>query len=401
LAMAQGETEMSVINKMLRDLDSRQVDKHTANIPKPSGHNDLMAGTVALKGIAGGVPRQRSTKAWGLVLVLSLLMACVGFATWMIRRPANAPGVGAVAASPVPAPVKNYSTTVTATPAVVASPPAMSAVASASAAATVPVAEQLSPIIAAAAPTVPSHLPSKAEFVPAVAETTAKPNVEPETKMGQATPTVGQLKEATEFSSFKRVNRLGPSAQREVSDRKTVIPATTTVAVEAPELRQHAEQELLSQAQERWTLGDRAQAIALLHTAIDRLEASPTGKSVALAVLVREYVRMTLMQGQTSAAWAVLSRLEQPLADVADIWALRGNVAQRLGLHPEAVRAYLKGLELRPDEPRWMLGAAVSLAAQGQVGPAADLAEKARLAGALRPDVANYLRQLGVAIRTD
>jgi len=48
-----------------------------------------------------------------------------------------------------------------------------------------------------------------------------------------------------------------------------------------------------------------------------------------------------------------------------------------------------------------MLGAAVSLAAQGQVGPAADLAEKARLAGALRPDVANYLRQLGLAVRTD
>jgi Flp pilus assembly protein TadD len=158
---------------------------------------------------------------------------------------------------------------------------------------------------------------------------------------------------------------------------------------------------VLSQAQERWTLGDRAQAIALLHSAIERLEASPTGNSATLAALVREYVRMTLMQGQTSAAWAVLSRLEPALADVADIWALRGNVAQRLGLHPEAVRAYLKGLELRPDEPRWMLGAAVSLAAQGQIGPAADLAEKARLAGALRPDVANYLRQLGVAVRTD
>ncbi|MDR3370381.1 hypothetical protein [Rhodoferax sp.] len=212
---------------------------------------------------------------------------------------------------------------------------------------------------------------------------------------------MGQLKEATEFSSFKRANRLGPSAQRVVSDGKAVLPAVPIVAVEMPKQRHTGVQEVLSQAQERWTLGDRAQAIALLHTAIDRLESSSTGNSVALAALVREYVRMTLIQGQTSAAWAVLSRLEQPLADLADIWALRGNVAQRLGLHPEAVRAYLKGLELHPDEPRWMLGAAVSLAAQGQVGPAAELAEKARLAGALRSDVANYLRQLGVAVRTE
>jgi len=42
-----------------------------------------------------------------------------------------------------------------------------------------------------------------------------------------------------------------------------------------------------------------------------------------------------------------------------------------------------------------------ALAAQGQVGPAAELTEKARLAGALSPDVANYLHQLGVAVRTD
>lgn len=383
--MAQGDTEMSVINKMLRDLDSRQVDKDPADVPKPFGHDDLTAGTVALNGAADGLPRQRSTKPWGLVLVLSLLMASVGLVVWMSQRPTKAPDVGSVAASPVPALVRNGSAPNTAIPAV--------------AAVVAP-----SPAMSAAAPTVPNHLPSKADAAPAVAETAAKPNFKPQTTMGQAARPLGQLKEATEFSSYKRVSRLGPSAQPVVSADKAVLPATPAtpvVAVEAPRPRQNAAQDVLSQAQERWTLGDRAQAIALLHSAIERLEVSPTGNSAALAALVREYVRMALMQGQTSAAWAVLSSLEPALADVADIWALRGNVAQRLGLHPEAVRAYLKGLELRPDEPRWMLGAAVSLAAQGQVGPAADLAEKARQVGALRPDVANYLRQLGVAVRTD
>ena len=56
---------------------------------------------------------------------------------------------------------------------------------------------------------------------------------------------------------------------------------------------------------------------------------------------------------------------------------------------------------MKPDEPRWMLGAAVSLAAQGQTAAAGELAEKARGMGAVRPEVANYLRQLGVVIRTD
>jgi MSHA biogenesis protein MshN len=403
--MAQGDIEMSVINKMLRDLDSRQVGKNPADVPQPFGHDDLTAGTVALNGAAGGVSRLGSTKTWGLVLVLSLLMACVGLVVWMSQQPTNAPDVGSVAALPVPALVRTGSTPIADIPAVtavVAPAAAKSAVAPVSAA--VPVAGQLSPIVAAVAPTVPSHLPSKADHAPAVAETTTKSNDKPQTKIGQAMLPVGQLKETTEFSSYKRVNRQGPSARPVVSADKAVSPATPAapvVAVEAPRPRQNAAQEVLSQAQERWTLGDRTQAIALLHSAIERLEASPTGNSAALAALVREYVHMTLIQGQTSAAWAVLSSLEPALADVADIWALRGNVAQRLGLHPEAVRAYLKGLELRPDEPRWMLGAAVSLAAQGQVGPAADLAEKARLAGALRPDVANYLRQLGVAVRTD
>jgi len=46
-----------------------------------------------------------------------------------------------------------------------------------------------------------------------------------------------------------------------------------------------------------------------------------------------------------------------------------------------------------------MLAAAVSLAAQGQTAPAADLAEKARRAGFLPSAVANYLQQLGVVLQ--
>ena len=118
-----------------------------------------------------------------------------------------------------------------------------------------------------------------------------------------------------------------------------------------------------------------------------------------LAQAVREIVRMELAQGHPVAALDLLQRLEPQLANQADVWALRGNVAQRLGRHAESVQAYLSALKLRPGEARWMLGAAVSLAAQGQTAQATELAEQARQRGGLSPEVESYLRQQGVVLR--
>jgi tetratricopeptide (TPR) repeat protein len=162
----------------------------------------------------------------------------------------------------------------------------------------------------------------------------------------------------------------------------------------------------LAQAQGLWSAGSHAAATELLSQALAHVEGStPSGVPVVsqspLASLARELARMFLADGQVSHALALLKRLEPQLAQVVDVWAMRGNAAQRLGQHAEAAQSYQKALAMRPDEPRWMLGAAVSLAAQGQTAAAGDLADKARVMGALRPEVASYLRQLGVIIRTD
>ena len=121
----------------------------------------------------------------------------------------------------------------------------------------------------------------------------------------------------------------------------------------------------------------------------------PINTSV-LSSLAREMARMELAEGRVKEALVMLTRLEPALSGVADVWALRGNAAQRLGRHEESAAAYLQALKLRPNEPRWMLGAAVSLAAQGQIATATELADKARAAGILSPEVAAYLKQLGV-----
>ena len=115
--------------------------------------------------------------------------------------------------------------------------------------------------------------------------------------------------------------------------------------------------------------------------------------------MVRELVRMEMVQAHHASVLAVLKRHERVWANQADLWAVRGSAAQRLSQHAESAQAYLMALRLRPGEPRWMLGAAVSLAAQGQPGPAADLVEQARAVSVVSPDVLAYLRQLGVPMR--
>jgi Flp pilus assembly protein TadD len=162
----------------------------------------------------------------------------------------------------------------------------------------------------------------------------------------------------------------------------------------------------LAQAQAMWNDGSKASAIDLLRQALSRVEVASQGNSSAaasasLTSVVRELARMELADGQVNNALKLLTRLEPQIAQVADLWAMRGNSAQRLGQHAEAASSYQRALALKPDESRWLLGLAVSLAAQGQTALAAELAEKVRLQGALRPEIANYLRQLGVVIRTD
>ena len=128
------------------------------------------------------------------------------------------------------------------------------------------------------------------------------------------------------------------------------------------------------------------------------VELTGSGSPVALS-LVRELVRMELAQGQPDAALALLKRHDKIVAGQADLLASRGNAAQRVGQHAQASQSYQAALKFRPREPRWMLGAAISLAAMGEVAAAAELVEQARGLDAIKPDILAYLKQLGVPLR--
>lgn len=162
--------------------------------------------------------------------------------------------------------------------------------------------------------------------------------------------------------------------------------------------------EALAQAQSLWTGGNREAAIDLLRDSVAAAErAAPAGAGAngdpVVLPLVRELTRLQLSLARHAAVWDLLTRLEPLLGNQADLWAIRANTAQRLGRHQDSVHAYMTALQSRPTEQRWLLGAAVSLAALGQLSSSADMAERARAVGPVSKDVQSYLRQMGVAVR--
>lgn len=389
---------MSVINKMLRDLDQRQ-----AGQPGESGQS------------ASAMPGERTTlgtlpvKAWQrrphhatrqrMVWVAAPLVAVVVAVGWWYAQSGQRSATPVVRTAAVqvapPLPNSNADAPLAAvsaaaglntTPAVLASVPV-----------SVPKKVAL-PASKASKPVLVAPVLAKAVDAKPMASLAAKPLSRAEPPVSAAVPdaAAGALRMA---SSLMR-----PPVPKKVAQP----PAVPLQAVAAPQaaVPSPAVMEALAQAQGLWNAGSHAAAIELLGQALNRVESTtPLGVPVAgrspLASLAAELARMQLADGQVGQALALLKRLEPQLAQVADVWAMRGNAAQRLGQHADAAQSYQKALALRPDEPRWMLGAAVSLAAQGQTAAAGELADKARVMGALRPDVANYLRQLGVVIRLD
>ena len=189
---------------------------------------------------------------------------------------------------------------------------------------------------------------------------------------------------------------------RRLTERATVFDRMPAPSSELP--KGPTPNDALERAQMLWNSGAREAAIDLLQDAVvvaERVAAG--GNSVpgnrVLLPLVRELTRMQLAESRHAAVWDVLARLEPQLGNAPDLWAIRGNAAQRLGRHQDSVRAYMAALQSQPNEPRWLLGAAVSLAASGQTSSSAEMADKARALGGVSPEVLAYLRQMGVPLK--
>jgi MSHA biogenesis protein MshN len=382
---------MSVINKMLRDLDKRKsTPKTAASLPDLS----LRSGTASVS--LGALPSRTAPKTrWGKVIAPGMVLILVllvwewqtGGLDQLERVLSGRSRAATVAPQPMAPPPEAF---VASMPALAASAPEgaasapQSAASAPSAVAPVPIA---APNAAAVAPI--------AKFEPALVLPPVKPVVPP--AQTAAAPVV-------KAPAVEQVLTKGPAA----ASATAVAPAAATTPAPAaadPGQRQlQAARDAVAHAQALWNAGSKESALDLMQQAVASTERAATAAPSAaatqsLVLLAREQSRILLADGKAGAVWDLMVRLEPLFKGEPDMWALRANAAQRLGRHQDSVNAYMAALQSRPTEQRWLLGAAVSLAALGQTVSAAEMADKARTVGPISRDVQTYLRQMGVPVK--
>lgn len=373
---------MSVINKMLRDLDHRQPPAAAVGASVPT--DALRHRGVASVALRATGPRRGAR--WGWVILLAAVLAGAGWWQWQQMQ----------GAEPVPPPAP-----------VAVVPPAVAAVPVAAAASSPVAQEVVMDVPPAPPPPSPVALPPSglrmetalAINPPQPAETVGT-NAPKAAVMPPPKP-VPSIPSAPVADAPKKLPAAASVPSTPVATPLPATPATDVAGV--AQRQQQAARETLAQAQALWNSGARENAIALLQDALAAAErAAQTNAGAAnnqtLVSILRELARMELAEGRASTVWDQLSRLEPLMANQPELWALRANAAQRLGRHQDSVLAYTTALQSRPNEQRWLLGAAVSLAALGQTSAAGDMAEKARAVGPVSKEVQIYLRQQGVPL---
>lgn len=364
---------MSVINKMLRDLDHRQAPEPGASTAKSA--QGPRHGTVSVSpGMDSAQAKDPSRSSWRLwVVALCSVLALAGTAggLWQagyLDVPPVQVAVAPAPAAPLPAPV-------------VVQAPAVEPVASAPAE---PVAEP-SPVAPVSPATVVLRMDSSLNLRQLLETELAPVSVKAKAPIPERT-----------------VSKPAPIASP--AKVPTAVPTPPPDATQVAQRQQQAVKDAIAHAQSLWNAGSRDAAIELMQEVVTSSErtvssAATPGNAQLLVLPVREFTRMLLAESRPGPVLELLTRLEPLLGKQADLWAVRANAAQRLGRHQDSVHAYMTALQLRPGEQRWLLGAAVSLAALGQTASAADMAEKARAVGVVSKDVLAYLRQMGVQIK--
>lgn len=369
---------MSVVNRMLQDIDRRRSSAGFDARPN-----------LDIRSVAPGAERSRrlplsQRKRGGkltaiLLVIVGAMVALFVWREWQMRTVPAVPAPLTVAMS------QPSTTTAATTPLVPLPPPVV----------TTPAVVE--PVVAASLVSAPALAAATVAVVQP-----ASPNVTKATL-----PTAETLKLSMKLSALVAD---APPVMTAVKNKPPVVtavpapapaPATiTTTPNSTPSstpLRQVAADETVRVARGLWNEGSRSAAMETLREALASAEAARNTR--AMAPLVRELARLQVADNHAQTGLDLLKRLENLLIDDADAWALRGNAEQRLALHNEAAESYLAALRLRPTEGKWMIGAAISLAASGRQDDARVWVERARERGAVTPTIAAYLQQLGIAAR--
>lgn len=374
---------MSLINKMLRDLETRQPGTAADPAARPV-YQDLRS-TMQ--------PRRdgRITLLVGVLMVS--LVGAGGFYAWDQWGRVERPTVSA--AAPVP--------DVTAQPPTSPAPPPAQT-------APVPLAETV--------PTVPV-VPPTSEPTPVAMETMSAPEANavapaPATNQDNVAPPRAAAPKKVTTKSPRALSALDSVNTGGAMDKR-IRPFTADEQAESAYRKalQYVEQGRSDDATRELTEALRVApqhtgarvlmvGIALKHgrrrEAQQLLEAgiaqSPT--HYAFAQLL---ARIHMDEGAESKALALLEGVAPLASNDPDFAVLMATALQRVGRHADAVAAFQRAVDLRPGDARAWLGLAISLEADRKSQPARLAYERAKQLGGLSPALASYADKRLAALR--
>jgi len=402
---------MSVINKMLRDLDARHAGDRKS---LPNEVRPLPAET------------RRSPPLMAITGAL-ILVGIGGWAWWITSENTHpAPPLAVTPASPAPVPTPPPVAAVaepTAAPVAPASaattePPAAAPVVVQSAtptatppAASAAVAASVAPIAAPAAPSTPPPAAPAPTAEPASKAPAPAPGAKEAAAKEPAT-------KKTETTSVKRAVPAGLSSLRlETSLRQIPSMAETAPAKSAgpveKQVRGGANNEQAEAAYRKAAAANRqgrnSEAVDALREALKADPRHVSARQLLLSLLVERkqfeeatsllreglellpqqsawamaLARIEVEKGQLPQAWETLQRYLPAAESNADYRGFAGALLQRLQKPKEAILHYQAAVRLKPAESRWWLGLGMALEANGRAAEAREAYQKAQAAGNL------------------
>ena len=103
--------------------------------------------------------------------------------------------------------------------------------------------------------------------------------------------------------------------------------------------------------------------------------------------------RIQVERGDLQGAHDLLARHAGSAANNADYHAFDAALLQRLGRHKEAVSSYQAALRIAPNAGVWWMGLGISLQADKRDAEARDAFKRAKSAGGLGPDLVSFIDQ--------
>ncbi len=369
---------MSIINKMLQELDRR----HARSAPPgQSLHPEVRA-----------VRATRSTSEWFWRTVAALMLVAAAWTLWVVyqlqprsiatelaaaaAQTTQQPAV-AVAALPKPEPV-----------AALATAPVVP-VAQAEAIAEKPAPEKLAAPIEmlrlaltidtplAPRPATQVAAPGPADKRPQVAAA-PKPRAEP----ARAAPARIEKRERDRSPADRAENHFRRAAQMLERGRVPDAQDALLAALDADPSHQAARQTLVALYIEQGRIEDARRHLQ------EGLAFNPGYATFAVAL-----ARIHVDRGDFNAALEVLDKAGAAGRGNPDFHALHGVVLQRLGRHGPAAEAYRLALGAAPQSGAAWIGLAISLEAQGNLPEAAEAFRRGVASGTLAADVRAYAEQ--------